>query len=148
MSSWGLAADWLAVAGTTLLTFGTGAQARVALTEYKILRRSILDASSDALVDATSSVVGSIMADAMLAIMGSGAGGRDLPSWLAVPAMYLKVAFLAIFYFPRNLVQIGNGNGDDAVKLAQFLRLAMVWGILMVGSALALAGAVIQLVLA
>jgi ABC-type enterobactin transport system permease subunit len=62
--------------------------------------------------------------------------------------MYLKVAFLAIFYFPRNLVQIGNGNGDDAVKLAQFLRLAMVWGILMVGSALALAGAVIQPVLA
>jgi hypothetical protein len=37
--SWGLAAGWLAVAGTTLLTVGTGAQARAALREYKILRR-------------------------------------------------------------------------------------------------------------
>jgi hypothetical protein len=35
----------------------------------------------------------------------------------------------------------------DAVQLAQFLRLAKVWGIFMIGSMLALAAAAIQLAL-
>jgi hypothetical protein len=39
-------------------------------------------------------------------------------------------------------------GGDDAVQLAGFLRLAQVWGILMIGSALALVAACIRLALA
>jgi hypothetical protein len=54
--------------------------------------------------------------------------------------------FSAFFiYVPRNIVQISAEGGDDAVQLAQFLRLAIVWGILMIGSMLALVAAAIQL---
>jgi hypothetical protein len=41
-----------------------------------------------------------------------------------------------------------NQRGEEAVQLARFLRQAVVWGILMIGSALALAAAAIQLALA
>ena len=37
---------------------------------------------------------------------------------------------------------------DQGVPLARYLRLALVWGVIMVGSALTLAATVIQLVLA
>ena len=57
MSSWGLAADWLAVAGTALLTFGTGAQAWANLTEFITLRRSLQWDALEALSDELGSVV-------------------------------------------------------------------------------------------
>ena len=44
-----------------------------------------------------------------------------------------------------DIVQISADDGDDAVQLAQFLRLAIVWGILMIGSMLAVVAAAIQL---
>lgn len=50
--------------------------------------------------------------------------------------------FSAFFYVPRNIVQISADDGDNAVQLAQ----AIVWGILMIGSMLAVVAAAIQLV--
>ena len=49
---------------------------------------------------------------------------------------------------PGKLRELRAEGGDEAVQLARFLRLAEVWTILMIGSALALAAAVIQLALA
>jgi hypothetical protein len=46
------------------------------------------------------------------------------------------------------LAGVGAEGGDEAVTLAQFLRQAEVWGIIMIGSALGLAAAAIQLALA
>jgi ornithine cyclodeaminase/alanine dehydrogenase-like protein (mu-crystallin family) len=39
--SWAIAADWLAVFGLVLLTFGTGAQAWANLAEFKSLRKAV-----------------------------------------------------------------------------------------------------------
>jgi hypothetical protein len=46
------------------------------------------------------------------------------------------------------LAQLRAAGGDDAVQLARFLRFAQVWGILVLGSALALVAACIQPALA
>jgi hypothetical protein len=59
----------------------------------------------------------------------------------------LKIPLL-ILLRPAQLARIRTEGGDEAVQLAQFLRQAEVWGIIMIGSALGLAAAVIQLVLA
>jgi len=148
--SWAITGDWLGVAALVLATFGTGAQAWANLAQYKILRRSIPDAASDAVGDALTSVTVDAMMPALMLVFhsGSACGRGHLPSWAVGPAFYLKYIFLIIFFFPRNLMEIRTRGGDDAVQLAQFLRLAMVWGILMAGSVLALAAAAIQLALA
>lgn len=54
----------------------------------------------------------------------------------------------AVIVMPRRLAQLRAAGGDDAVQLARFLRLAQVWGILMLGSALALVAACIRPALA
>ena len=54
----------------------------------------------------------------------------------------------AVILMPGRLAQIRAKGGDEAVEMARFLRSAEVWAILMIGSALALAAAVIQLALA
>jgi hypothetical protein len=54
----------------------------------------------------------------------------------------------AMIVMPRRLAQLRAAGGDDTVQLSGFLRLAQVWGILMIGSALALVAACIRLALA
>lgn len=49
---------------------------------------------------------------------------------------------------PGRMAQLRAKGGDEAVELARFMRLAQVWGVIMIGSAIGLATAVIQLVLA
>jgi hypothetical protein len=58
------------------------------------------------------------------------------------------VLALALILSSRHiLTRIRADGGDGAVQLARFFRLAEVWAIIMIGSALALAAAVIQLAL-
>jgi hypothetical protein len=45
--SWAIAADWLAVFGLVLLTFGTGAQAWANLAEFKSLRKAVSGYAGD-----------------------------------------------------------------------------------------------------
>jgi hypothetical protein len=47
--SWAIAANWLAVFGTLVLTFGTGAQAWANLAEFKNLQASVSEDASDAI---------------------------------------------------------------------------------------------------
>jgi hypothetical protein len=115
--SWGLAANWLAVIGLLLLTFGTGVQAWANLAEFKSVKKTVSTATVKALADAVA--------------------GADLTGGLGF-----------FFLRPRKLAQLAARDPGEAVELARFLRLAEVWSILMVGSGLALAAAVIQLILA
>ena len=136
--SWPLAANWLTVAGLVLLSLGTGAQALTNLAEFKSLQRTL----SNAVIDTTRRV-----------ILAAGIAGLILPSWskLLLRYRWLLIVTLAlgtIVLMPGSLKEIRAAGGDDAVQLARFARLAEVWAILMVGSALALAAAVIQLALA
>jgi len=54
----------------------------------------------------------------------------------------------AVILMPHTLAQLRAKGGEEAVQMARFIRLAEVWSILMIGSALALAAGIIQLVLA
>jgi hypothetical protein len=49
---------------------------------------------------------------------------------------------------PRTMARIHANGGQNAVDMVRFLRAAEIWGILMVGSALTLAAACIQLAIA
>jgi hypothetical protein len=147
--SWAIAENWLAVAGLILVTTGTRAQAWANLAEYK----SLVQTASTAAITA----VGSTLA---VAVMFGGGFGPDMPSWwdrhvprwlALVPEILIGLVQLArlIFVgFRATLTRLRAEGGGEAVELARFLRLAGVWTIIMIGSALALAAAVVQLVLA
>ena len=49
MSSWGAAAQWLTVAGSSLLAFGTWSQARASIIEYRDLFADLPQAARAAL---------------------------------------------------------------------------------------------------
>ena len=151
--SWAIAGGWLAVAGLTFLTTGTAAQAWANLAEFKELRqRVLLDEDFAAIVDASNPFLIAVLAAAWGADNEPWFSRWNLPSWITpgwvmTLSLYLEVLYRSIVTAPRRLAHI-RAEADDAAKLAQFLRLAVVWGIIMVGSALALMAAVIQLALA
>jgi hypothetical protein len=60
----------------------------------------------------------------------------------------VQIIFLVIFLIPRYMIQVRMKGGDEAVQLTRYLRLAVIWTVIMLGSALALAAAAIQLALA
>lgn len=144
---WTLAEDWLTVAGLLLLTLGTGAQALANLAEFKSLQASVTKVASDAI-------------DETLGAAFEFVDLSNLPYAFALVriAVYLyrlyramlarRSVLNAVILMPRKLAQLRAKGGDEAVELARFMRLAQVWGIIMIGSALGLAAAVIQLVLA
>jgi hypothetical protein len=138
--SWVIAGDWLAVLGLLFLTTGTAAQAWANLSEFESLRQTISQAASNAL--AGRATHGSLTGISVSVPVGFLVGRRQ-PRRFSV----LKIPLL-ILLRPAQLARIRTEGGDEAVQLAQFLRQAEVWGIIMVGSALGLAAAVIQLVLA
>ena len=147
--SWAIAGNWLAVAGLIVLTIGTAAQAWANLAEYE----SLLQTASTAAKTAVSST----LAVAMMLPGGFGPDmprwwNRYVPTWLAlVPEILIGLAQLAkgIFVgFRTTLTLLRAEGGEEAVQLARFLRLAEVWAIIMIGSALTLVAAVIQLALA
>jgi hypothetical protein len=138
--SWVIAGDWLAVLGLLFLTTGTAAQAWANLSEFESLRQTISQAASNAL--AGRATHGSLTGISVSVPVGFLVGRRQ-PRRFSV----LKIPLL-ILLRPAQLARIRTEGGDEAVQLAQFLRQAEVWGIIMIGSALGLAAAVIQLVLA
>lgn len=128
--SWALGGDWLAVAGLTCLTIGTGAQAWASLAEFNSLRKEI------------SSHAGQLSDLVQFGIEDEIPGcGTGFPGRL-ISAIYIVVTF------PGFLKKLRRQGGEAAVQLRRFFRLAEVWTLLMIGSALVLAAAVIQLVLA
>jgi hypothetical protein len=143
--------DALAIADTSLLTIGTGAQAWASLAEFRSLKQSVPVAARYAVGTAT------------LTLLITGGGfdlglrlPRFMPAWLrnalsAIPNALIAIAqmiFFTLIFFPSTIAQVRTEGGNEAVQLARFLRLAVVWSILTAGSALALIAAVIQLALA
>lgn len=153
--SWAIAGDWLAVAGLILLTFGTGAQAWANLAEFRSMRQTVSEVASSAMTDVLATGLAARYARSLeKAIRAAGGDGDRFrqsyrrPSKLAVRLLLLWAPLATMTRLPGKLRELRAEGGDEAVQLARFLRLAEVWTILMIGSALALAAAVIQLALA
>jgi ABC-type Fe3+-siderophore transport system permease subunit len=68
--------------------------------------------------------------------------------WAFLAWTLIRTLFFGARMIPEELDKICVGGGDEARELVRFLRTAEVWAIIATGSALALAGAVIQLILA
>jgi hypothetical protein len=128
MSSWSAAAQWLTVAGSSLLTLGTWTQARASLIEYRDLFADLPQATRAALEASKMS---------RLTIFKA----RGL-------TVFTPAATAFITEIPRQLEEIRQEHGEAAARAAQLIRLAAVWSVLTAGAVLILAAAVIQLVLA
>jgi hypothetical protein len=122
MSSWGAGAQWLTVAGSSLLAYGTWTQARASLIEYRDLFADLPQAARTALE----------------AIMLTNSRTRRIVM-IAPGAIISEI--------PRQLEQIRQEHGEAAARAAQLIRLAAVWFVLSAGAVLILVAAVIQLVL-
>jgi hypothetical protein len=148
--SWALGSGWISAAGLLLLTFGTGAQALSNLAEFETLRRTIPKAAIETLrVVATVEMMGGSSLTSRLRRRLNILHIR-LPEFPRV-SKWLLIARMAVFtlvLMPMSLKQIRTDGGEEAVQLVRFARAAEVWAILMIGSALALIAAIIQLVLA
>jgi len=146
--SWAIAANWLAVLGTLVLTFGTGAQAWANLAEFKSLQASVSEAATDVLAET--------LGDALRAVIAAPVTDTleywSLLARLLVRGLRLRLVQRsiqgAIILMPRRLAQLRDKGGEEAVQMARFIRAAEVWAIFMIGSGLALVGATIQLALA
>lgn len=126
MSSWGAAAQWLTVAGSSLLAFGTWSQARASIIEYRDLFADLPQAARAAL---------DVSKASRLTILR--ARGISLITPVALASE-----------IPRQLEQIRQEHGDAAARAAQLIRLAVVWSVLTAGAVLILVASMIQLVLA
>jgi hypothetical protein len=126
MSSWGAAAQWLTVAGSSLLALGTWSQARASIIEYRDLFADLPQAARAAL---------DVSKASRLTILR--ARGISLITPVALASE-----------IPRQLEQIRQEHGDAAARAAQLIRLAVVWSVLTAGAVLILVASVIQLVLA
>jgi hypothetical protein len=115
---WSLAAAWMIVAGSVLLTIGTGAQAWANLSEYRDLISRLPEEASLALVRGWLR---------FFILTSSG-----LPVVAAAAALSAAAALV---------------KPEDTERLARLARLTAVWTVLMVGSALVLAAAIIQLII-
>jgi hypothetical protein len=106
------------VAGSVLLTIGTGAQARANLAEYRDVAATLPEAIRQA--------ISSTLAVSILAIFAASLPTVDIAS----------------------VAQLDAGAGPETAKrLRELARLTAVWTIIMIGSLLILAGAAIQLAL-
>ena len=149
--SWGIAANWLAVLGLIVLTYGTGAQAWADLAEFKSLRETISQEASEALgwieledqwLDPLTDRLGRLAVPMLLVkaairrirILRARLAGKTIPG--------------AVILMPRKLSQLRAKGGDQAVDMVRLIRSAEVWAIIMAGSALTLVAACIQLALA
>jgi hypothetical protein len=66
---------------------------------------------------------------------------------LVNPGLLLALRmYVPVLRWGTTLAVVRAGGGEDAVELARFFRQAIVWGMLTLGSALVLAGAVVTLI--
>jgi hypothetical protein len=129
----------LAVAGSLLLTFGTGAQAWANLTEY----RDLFDNASTEARQALQRVGPDLIATAISVVTRSESpAGRQM--WAVWRILWAVPMIIGI---PLKIAAIREAGGEEAARLARLLRQAAVWLVLMAGSALILAAVTIQLAL-
>lgn len=133
---WELASNWVTVAGLSLVVTATGLQAWANIREYSDLFLTMSPTAQQALMtnlasELTETVGGITSAGALVAFL----------------FRYARPLLLAAVRVPGKMAVIREAGGNDAVRLAQLLRQAAAWAILMAGSVLVLSGAIITLIL-
>jgi hypothetical protein len=73
---------------------------------------------------------------------------QRLPDWLVIAGSFVLMSLVMVVYTARKWKELRAEGSDDAATAQRFLHIAEVWAIIAAGSALSLAAAVIQLVLA
>jgi|GEM_PF-1973372 hypothetical protein len=157
-----LVVDALTVSGTFLLTVGTGSQAWAAQAEF----RRLFDALSAAeetvtgremvkvfgpvvylLVDVEPADASESSSQRLLRRILTGARPVIRALGLVNPGMLLALRMYGpVLRWGTTLAKVRDGGGKNALELAQFFRQAIVWGMLTLGSALVLAGAVVTMI--
>jgi hypothetical protein len=118
----------LAVLSAAVLTFGTVAQALSSFAEFKSLNQAVNAEIEEERKKGKALPHPPIWTDGRVSI---------------IPLIWFNLALL--FRVTKAAGRIRAGGGEQGAQLARFLRLAEVWGVLAIGSVLALAAAVIQL---
>jgi hypothetical protein len=142
---WGLAAAWLAVVGTLVLTFGTGAQAWANLAEFESLKEIVSKEVSDAIKQ----ILPRMFADGVI-FPGATSPFRALHMLARLLRLFIAGCSIqwATVVIPVRLRQLREEGGPQAAEMGRYLRAAAAWSVLMVGSALALVSSAVQLALA
>jgi hypothetical protein len=153
--SWAIAANWLAVVGLLVLTFGTGAQAISNLAEFRYLKSQATMAAISVIAESIAKSVVVVPFGSMhVPIVATFTVPPTSAPWyrrIAARLPWLRKAVRRIGGFvsyPARANYLRERGGEEAVQVAKYLRTAKVWAIIMIGSALALLAAVIQLALA
>jgi hypothetical protein len=146
--SWALTEDLLNVAALSLLTIGTGAQAAGSLTDYKAILKTLPSEVRD-------NLLGPYAGAAAVDALGNVLFGRPPPSTLLKQKVSLAwfvtwtspiALTMAVAAIPRKLIRLRREGGEVGRRAAGLARTSALWALLMVGSALALCAALIQLV--
>lgn len=156
-----LIVDALTVGGTFLLTVGTGNQAWAAQAEFRRLFGTLRTAEDTVTGPEMVKVFGPavyLLVDVEPDASESGiqrrlrkflSGARPVMRALGLvnPGLLLALRmYVPVLRWGTTLTKVRTGGGEDAVELARFFRQAIVWGMLTLGSALVLAGAVVTLI--
>ena len=156
-----LVVDALTVGGTFLLTVGTGSQAWAAQAEFRRLFGALTDAEEKVTGREMVKVFGPVvylLVEVEPDALESGfqgllrklfTGARPVLHVLGLvnPGMLLALRmYPPVLRWGTTLAQVRAGGDKNALELARFFRQAIVWGMLTLGSALVLAGAVVTLI--
>jgi hypothetical protein len=136
MSMDALFVSWLSLVGSVLLLIGTGAQAVSAMLDVSNIPKELRD-------NFLNTLLGPRLAGPYLDYAARMGGG-----WFAklIKRMNLFTAFKkAVFDIPHNLKKMSQEGYEQQRQVRHYYRLAISWTLLMVGSLLVLAAAVIQL---
>ena len=156
-----LVVDALTVGGTFLLTVGTGSQAWAAQAEFRRLFGDLSAAEEKVTGQEMVKVFGPVVyllvdvepeasesrSQRLFRKLLTGARSVLRVLGLVNPGLLLALRmYPPVLRWGTTLTQVRAGDGNDAVELARFFRQAIVWGMLTLGSAAVLAGAVVTLI--
>jgi hypothetical protein len=161
MHTMSLVVDALTVGGTFLLTAGTGSQALAAQSEFRrlfgVLKAAEGTVTGQEMVKVFGPVVyllvdaGPVLPESDYQRFARTALTRIRPVLrvlgLVNPGMLLTLRMYGpVLRWGTTLTKVRASGDKDAVDLARFFRQAFVWGMLTLGSAAVLAGAVVALI--
>lgn len=156
-----LVVDALTVGGAFLLTIGTGSQAWAAQAEFRRLF-DVLRAAEDTVTGREMvKVFGPVVY--LLVDVEPDESESDIQRLIRTfltrirpvmralllvnPSLLLALRmYRPVLRWATTLTKVRAGGGENAVELARFFRQAIVWGMLTLGAALVLAGAVVTLI--
>jgi hypothetical protein len=161
MPTMSLVVDALTVGGTFLLTVGTGSQAWAAQAEFRRLFGALNDAKAAVTGQEMVKVFGPVVyllvdvapdeSESGIQLFARKVLTRIRPVLrvlgLVIPGLLLYLRMYGpVLRWGTTLTKVRAGGGENRVELARFFRQAIIWGMLTLGSAAVLAGAVVTLI--